>query len=160
MTLFIITYDVVAPRKARIFYHVYGEIVLELFLIVFWVTSFAGMGSYVSENSLFVGIIAKFGEGARGFNDKAADLASNTNRSQNCSIAIAILGAFVLCVIEFLSIFSLLSIATFAAFPHLTFAQVRKGSRCSLDPKQLTGACKLHGAYRLRRPRSNKRYSG
>jgi hypothetical protein len=85
--LFIIVYDVVALRKARIFYHIYGEIVLELFLIVFWVTSFSGMGSYVSETSELINLVSD-----------DPSLASRISTTHKCSIAIAILGALVLYV--------------------------------------------------------------
>jgi hypothetical protein len=47
LTIFAFFYDAVVSEKALIFYHLRAEIVLDLFLIGFWITSFAGMASYV-----------------------------------------------------------------------------------------------------------------
>ncbi len=79
-----IFYDSAAPDAAVIFYNVYGEIVLEFFLIVFWVASFGGMSSYVSQTVALI--------------DKISDstLETNSKGSRDCGIAIIILGAFVL----------------------------------------------------------------
>ena len=92
MTLFVICYDLVAPKKAELFYHVYGEIVLELFLIIFWVTSFAGMASYVSQVSPLNDILRT---------DTSAEingLTSKSKASEICCKVIAILGALILYV--------------------------------------------------------------
>jgi hypothetical protein len=75
-----------------LFYHIYGEIALELFLIVFWMVSFAGMASYVQETSLLDSAVINFGS-TWGSQD---NLAQDTRTSENICIAIAILGALVL----------------------------------------------------------------
>jgi len=90
-----------APPCATLFYHVYGEIVLELFLIVFWMVSFAGMASYVEEISVTDSIVENYEENSNPdlvSYQGTGDLAANTQTSQNCCTAIAVLGALILCV--------------------------------------------------------------
>jgi len=50
-TLIVIPYTIIGPRKLPSFYHVYAEVVLEFFLFIFWLASFASMGEYVSTVS-------------------------------------------------------------------------------------------------------------
>jgi hypothetical protein len=104
LTLVIICYDLVAPRKALLFYYVYGEIVLELFLIVFWISSFAGMASYVQQMSLLIGFMTAYASGQlpdESQGQSIIDEAANSKRSYNYCIAISVLGALVLYVIHF-----------------------------------------------------------
>ena len=81
-----------------LFYHIYGEIVLELFLIVFWMTSFAGMASYVSEIHGISDVVSQVAKDIYGL---YGDLGTNTRASENCCIVIAVLGAMILCVSGF-----------------------------------------------------------
>jgi len=111
LTLFIIVYDLVAPRKAMLFYHIYGEIVLELFLIVFWMVSFAGMASYVEEISGIVRAITDFLASGRNLytysqEQSFRDMAKNSQASEDCCTAIAILGAviFILALSNFMTL--------------------------------------------------------
>jgi len=101
LTLCVILYDFVAPRKAALFYHVYGEIALELLLIVLWITSFAGMASYVSQISPLVNILTDFTSSSDGL-PSDNPVAANTKRSEDSCVAIVILGALMLYVIHLL----------------------------------------------------------
>jgi hypothetical protein len=47
VTLIIVPYTFIGPRRLPSFYHVYGEVALEFFLFFFWLVSFAAMASYV-----------------------------------------------------------------------------------------------------------------
>jgi hypothetical protein len=47
VTIIIIPYTFIAPRRLPSFYHVYGEVALEFFLFFFWLVSFASMADYV-----------------------------------------------------------------------------------------------------------------
>lgn len=47
MTIIVVPYTFIAPRKLPSFYHVYGEVVLEFFLFFFWLISFASMADWV-----------------------------------------------------------------------------------------------------------------
>jgi hypothetical protein len=49
--LIVIPYTIIGPRKLPSFYHVYAEVVLEFFLFIFWLASFASMADYVSTVS-------------------------------------------------------------------------------------------------------------
>ena len=97
MTLCVILYDWVAPRKAVPFYNQHAEIVLELILIVLWGASFAGMASYVSQMSVLVGLVTGESELLG-----SPALSTKTKTSENCCIVIAILGAVMLYVIHLL----------------------------------------------------------
>jgi hypothetical protein len=44
LTVIVIPYTFIAPRKLPSFYHVYAEIILEFFLCFFWLVSFASLG--------------------------------------------------------------------------------------------------------------------
>jgi hypothetical protein len=84
-----------------LFYHIYGEIVLELFLIVFWMVSFAGMASYVEEISGIVSVITDFlasGTNLYTYSQEQSfrDMAKSSQASEDCCTAIAILGAVIL----------------------------------------------------------------
>jgi hypothetical protein len=64
--------------------------------------SFAGMASYVEEISVTDSIVENY---AQEYSDpesasykETGDLAANTQTSQNCCTAIAVLGALILCV--------------------------------------------------------------
>jgi hypothetical protein len=108
LTLIVIYYDLVAPQKALLFYHVYGEIVLELFLSIFWITSFAGMASYVQQMALLVGFMTSYASNQSPDDSQGQNIveeAANSQRSYNLCIAIAVLGAVLLYVIH--SIFPL-----------------------------------------------------
>jgi hypothetical protein len=107
LTLVANFYDLAAPSNATPFYHIYGEIVLELFLIAFWMVSFACMASYVQEISMIDSMVVNY-EAPTGLPtygnppaQSGADLASNTRTSENCCRAIAVLGAMILCVSHF-----------------------------------------------------------
>jgi hypothetical protein len=83
LTIAAIFYDQVARHQAPLFWNVYGIIILEFILVVFWVVSFAGMASYVAEVSFPTDLT----------------LVGNTETSLNCCITIAVLGALVLFVV-------------------------------------------------------------
>jgi hypothetical protein len=102
LTLCAILYDVVAPRKAVIFYHVYGEIALELLLIILWVTSFAGMASYVSQISPLVSVLTDYVNGFAGNPDYLMPQNAATAASKSSCVAIVVLGAVMLYVIHLL----------------------------------------------------------
>jgi hypothetical protein len=89
LTLGVILYDELVYQRAKIFYKVQGEIVLELSLVVLWAASFAGMASYVSEMSVLTSTLAGF-DSNYGLND---DVLTKTQTSQSACIAIAILGS-------------------------------------------------------------------
>ncbi|KAI9854446.1 MAG: hypothetical protein M1813_001240 [Trichoglossum hirsutum] len=87
LTLFVIIYDLTFPAHATIFYHVYGEIALELFLVILWVASFAGIGSYVSQTRILTHLLVS--------DSMDKGVAKNTKRSEiECGV-IAISGAIV-----------------------------------------------------------------
>jgi hypothetical protein len=48
LTLIAVPYTFIGPRKLQGFYHVYAEVVLEFFLFIFWLGSFASTAEYVS----------------------------------------------------------------------------------------------------------------
>jgi hypothetical protein len=76
---------------------VYGEILFEAGLAVFWITSFAGMASYVQETSFLVGILNDYADTTSPYNDQSVpDLAKTSQTSYNCCIAITIIGAILL----------------------------------------------------------------
>jgi hypothetical protein len=100
LTIFAFFYDVAVPKIALIFYHLRAEIVLELFLMSFWITSFAGMASYVQQMSLIIGLLTQFAGGMLA-DQSAIDQAANSQRSYNMCIAIAILGAIVFVITLF-----------------------------------------------------------
>jgi hypothetical protein len=85
LTIAAIFYDQVTRHQAPLFWNVYGIVILEFILVVFWVVSFAGMASYVAEVSFPIDLT----------------LVGNTETSLNCCIAIAVLGALVLFVVPF-----------------------------------------------------------
>ena len=96
-----ITYDQVTPYKALLFYNVYGEIILEFLLAVFWITSFAGLAGYVMEIALPIEDIQSLADlGSHGFGvqQDLDDLAATSKRIEDACTAIAVLGAVVLCV--------------------------------------------------------------
>ncbi|KAI9768120.1 MAG: hypothetical protein M1839_004201 [Geoglossum umbratile] len=86
LTLSVIFYDLVAPTEATIFYHIYGEIVLESLLVIFWLISFAGMGSYITEIQLLTSFLN---------NNGPDDLWRNTRNSRNNCIVITVLSVVV-----------------------------------------------------------------
>jgi len=47
VTIIIVPYTFIAPSRLPSFYHVYGEVALELFLLFFWLVSFATMANYI-----------------------------------------------------------------------------------------------------------------
>jgi hypothetical protein len=47
LTIIVVPYTFIAPRKLPSFYHVYGEVALEFFLFFFWLISFAAMAEWV-----------------------------------------------------------------------------------------------------------------
>lgn len=99
MTLCAIFYDLVAPVTALIFYHHRAEIVLELFLIAFWICSFAGMASYVQQMTLIVGFMTSYASEASPYDSggqNIIDQAAKSQRSYHYCIAISVLGAIAL----------------------------------------------------------------
>jgi hypothetical protein len=52
LTIIVVPYTFIAPRKLPSFYHVYGEVALEFFLFFFWLVSFAVMANTVAAFSL------------------------------------------------------------------------------------------------------------
>jgi hypothetical protein len=53
MTMIAVPYTIIGPRKLPSFYHIYAEVVLEFFVFLFWLSSFASMAVYVnSTNSI------------------------------------------------------------------------------------------------------------
>lgn len=83
-----------ASKCALIFYYLYAEIALELFLMALWITSFAGIASYIQQMSLIVGFIKSYADGNWG-NTNAAGQAANSQTSYYYCIAISILGAII-----------------------------------------------------------------
>jgi hypothetical protein len=103
LTLCVVFYDLVAPRKAVLFYHVNGETVLELLLIALWLTSFAGMASYVSQISPLVNTLTDYTSGQQSDSqDPDTVAAANSKSSEDSCVAIVILGAVMLYVIHLL----------------------------------------------------------
>jgi hypothetical protein len=47
LTIIVVPYTFIAPKRLPSFYHVYGEVALEFFLFFFWLISFAAMADYV-----------------------------------------------------------------------------------------------------------------
>jgi len=95
-TLCTLPYNLIVPSTAPIFYHVYCEIILEFFILVFWVASFAGIASYVSELGSISGSIEDTANGQPG--SDLLYLAGDLQTAQNCYIAIACLGALLFAI--------------------------------------------------------------
>jgi hypothetical protein len=101
LTIIVIPYTFIAPRKLPSFYHVYAEIILEFFLCFFWLVSFASLGSDVSsvEASLadtateesVLGIPKYTGDNAQ-----LNSLLNNFYEALKCSKAVAVFGALML----------------------------------------------------------------
>jgi hypothetical protein len=51
MTMIAVLYTVIGPRKLSSFYHIYAEVLLEFFVFLFWLSSFASMAFYVSATN-------------------------------------------------------------------------------------------------------------
>jgi hypothetical protein len=79
LTIIIVPYNFIAPRKLPAFYHVYGEVVLEFFLFFFWLISFAAMAEWV-ETLPFID----------------SYLPGNFNKATNSLKAVIVFGALVL----------------------------------------------------------------
>jgi hypothetical protein len=88
VTFIVIVYDLIAPRKAPKFYHVYGELVAEFLLLIFWLAAFALAATYVQDLSLVTSELSSL------LGPDYYDLfLSAIHKSESCSIAIAVLGA-------------------------------------------------------------------
>jgi len=92
LTLIVIPYTFIAPRKLPSFYHVYAEILLEFFLCFFWLVSFASLGSSVSLSGN--NVASELGiPNYNGDNAQLNSLINNTNEALACSKAVAVFGA-------------------------------------------------------------------
>ncbi|KAH0559982.1 hypothetical protein GP486_003498 [Trichoglossum hirsutum] len=86
LTLIAIPYTFIGPRKLQGFYHVYAEVVLEFFLFIFWLGSFASTAEYVST----------FDWATKGIADvdpSLVDPFSGLQRAFNCFKAVTAFGA-------------------------------------------------------------------
>jgi len=88
----------VGPRKAIIFYHVCGEIALELFLVKFWITSVTDIASYASQVSSFTHIIIEYTTGNP--SDDQSRIVKDLVISKDFLTAIAVLGVVALYVVN------------------------------------------------------------
>lgn len=95
LTLAAIIYDQAFQRVADIFWDLYGVLVLELMVAIFWVASFAGMASYVGEMSFPVSIVSAFAAEFSAGGDSTNGVAGNTVDLLNHCVAIAVLGALI-----------------------------------------------------------------
>jgi len=98
LTIIVIPYTFIAPRKLPSFYHVYAEIILEFFLCFFWLVSFASLGADVStaENGLSVAADEDSVLGIPSYTGDNAQLNSlldNLYKSLQCYKAVAVFGA-------------------------------------------------------------------
>lgn len=101
MTLIVIPYTFIAPRKLPSFYHVYAEIILEFFLCFFWLVSFAALGSSVSaaEAGLAATDTIDSVLGIPNYNGDNAQLnllLNNFYKALACYKAVAVFGALML----------------------------------------------------------------
>jgi hypothetical protein len=101
LTLIIIPYTFIAPRKLPSFYHVYAEIILEFFLCFFWLVSFASLGSSVSSTEVGLSSAATIDSvlGIPSYNGDNAQLNSllnNIYKALACFKAVAVFGALML----------------------------------------------------------------
>jgi len=94
LTLGAIAYDQAFQHCATIFWDLYGVLVLELMVAVFWVASFAGMASYVGEMSFPMSIVSAFAHTPLG-GGGASGVAGNTRDVLNQCIVVAVLGALI-----------------------------------------------------------------
>jgi len=98
LTVIIVPYTFIAPRKLPSFYHVYAEIVLEFFLCFFWLVSFASLGSDVStaEAALALSSTVDSALGIPNYNGSNAQLnalLNNLYEALKCFKAVAVFGA-------------------------------------------------------------------
>lgn len=94
MTIIVIPYTFIAPRKLSSFYHVYAEIILEFFLCFFWLVSFASLGTDVSTVELAITAITN--DPYTGNNAQLNSLFNNLNGALKCFKAVAVFGALML----------------------------------------------------------------
>lgn len=87
-----IAYDIIGPRWASNFYHVYTETVLETLLTVFWLVSLAGIAAYVSGHNSVTSFSAYLG--VFGFED--SKVIQHDKRSIACLTAVAVFGGVML----------------------------------------------------------------
>jgi ABC-type transport system involved in cytochrome bd biosynthesis fused ATPase/permease subunit len=98
LTIIVVPYTFIAPRKLPNFYHVYGEAALEFFLFFFWLVSFAAMANVVaafnmsqylntSLDTIDPGIVAAM---------QANPLVQGINKAMNTLKAVIVFGALVL----------------------------------------------------------------
>jgi len=97
-TLCALPYDLIVPSRAPTFYHVYCEIILEFFILVFWVASFAGIAGYVSELGSISGSIEDTANNEGRPESSLLNLAGELQTARNCYIAIACLGALLFAI--------------------------------------------------------------
>src|SRR4051794_26912122 len=97
--MIVVPYTLIGPRKLPGFYHVYAEVILEFFLFLFWLSSFASMANYVSTFEWSKNLTLT---SVNGFNNPAVESAldeafnaiyHNIRNAMNCFKAVTVFGA-------------------------------------------------------------------
>jgi hypothetical protein len=97
LTIIIVPYTSIAPRRLPNFYHVYVEVVLEFFLFFFWFVSFASMADYVGSYNWALNL-ESYGVDPSDRAEIQADLDNimpNINKAMSCLKAVTVFGALV-----------------------------------------------------------------